>query len=213
MCGVVVLITNIFSPVKVPLFVVVSMEIFSLRRAVRQTGLGLFSSAGVRGHILLTLWTDAECASFPSGSRPRWVKSMFILLQLNWTCSVPRMPEIFFLFCLSFYGSRKIECPHFSIRCERHFQLFLCVWWVSDCLACLSAVKLWFCLPAICYCRPTHWLSSKPALSFPPPTPPFPPAHRLHTSMVNVCFFPVWTWALSSTVCVKDRKHGDISPE
>lgn len=182
--------TNISLPVKVPLFVVVSMEIFSLRRAVRQTGLGLFSSAGVRGHILLTLWTDAESASFPSGSRPRWVKSMFILLQLNWTCSVPRMPEIFSLFCFSFYGSRKIECPHFSIWCERHFQLFLCVWWVSDCFACLSAVKLWFCLPAICYCRPTHWLSSKPALSFPPPPPPTPLSPSPPSAHINgKCLF------------------------
>lgn len=63
--------TNTFSPVKVPVFVVVSMEIFSLRRVLRQTGLGLFSSAGVRGHVLLSLWTDAESASFPPGSRPR----------------------------------------------------------------------------------------------------------------------------------------------
>lgn len=89
-----------FSPVKVPVFVVVSMEIFSLRRVLRQTGLGLFSSAGVRGHILLSLWTDAESASFPPGSRPRWVKSMFILVQLICTRSVPCMLEIRFFFFL-----------------------------------------------------------------------------------------------------------------
>lgn len=54
-------------PVRVPAFVVVSMETFSPRRVWRQTGLGLSSFAGFRGHILLGLWTDAESASCPSG--------------------------------------------------------------------------------------------------------------------------------------------------
>lgn len=177
------------------------MEIFSLR----QTGLGLFSSAGVRGHILLSLWTDAESASFPSGSRPRWVNSVFILLQLICTRSVPW--DLFF-----FQGSRKIETPHFSIRCKRHLELFFCVWWVSDYLACLSTVKLRFCLSAICYCRPTHWQSSKPVLSFPffSPISPTPQSADVDGKCL---VFPVWIWALASTVCVEDGMHGGISPE
>lgn len=184
------------------------MEIVCLGRVLRQTGLGLFSSAGVRGHILLSLWTDAESASFPSGSHPHWVKSIFILVQLICRRSVLCMLEIWSFF---FFFEREQEnrISTFGIQCKRPFQLFLCVWWASDYLACPSTVKLWFCLSAICYCRPTHWLSSKPVLFF-FPLPPTPQSADIDDKCL---FFPVWIWALLSIVCVKDREHGAISLE